>query len=56
MLKLSVSFHLSVLDTMADVSLWLMSKVWYSFARIWRLPSHGSLKLTLLVTKKAKEG
>lgn len=53
--KLSVSFHLSVLDPMADVILQIMSKVWYYFARILRLPGHGTLKLTLFITKKAKE-
>lgn len=53
--KVSVSFHLSVFNTMADVILQIMSKVWYCFARILRLPGHGTLKLTLLITKKAKE-
>lgn len=51
-----MSFHLSVLDNMADVVLQLMSKVWYCFARILRFSDHGTLKLTLLITRKAKEG
>lgn len=54
--KLSASFHLSVLDTMAAVVPQLMIRVLYCCARILRLPGHGILKLILLIIRKAKEG
>lgn len=42
---ISVYFHLSALDSMADVVLQLMSKVWYCFARILRFSDHGHFEV-----------